>query len=77
VIGAWSTFGVGDLPNDGEAVVFIEYGFCLEDCLQYSHNLRATVAVYKYGSLHLQDGGIVPVPYGCEWTALPHPKVKA
>lgn len=76
MIGAWSKFGTGALPEDGEAIVFIEL-FDAGQALIEGMAGRAVPAVYKFGSVHTQDGAIMPTPYGSEWTSLPHPSTKA
>jgi hypothetical protein len=76
MIGAWSKFGTGALPDDGEAIVVIDL-FSTAESLIEGVKGKASPAVYKYGSLYTQDGASMPTPYGAEWTSLPHPSVKA
>ena len=76
MLGAWSTFGSHQMPQDGTAIVVILPGNPINALLGAS-NIDAVPAIFRAGTLLMQDGRTMPVPYGCEWTALPHPSVKA
>lgn len=76
MLGAWSTFGSHPMPKDGEVIVVILPGNPVNALLGAS-NIDAVPAIYQGNTLLMQDGRTMPVPYGCEWTALPHPRIKA
>lgn len=76
MLGAWSTFGNHPLPKDGAAIVVILVGTPV-NALFGASRIDAVPAIYREGMLLMQDGRTMSTPFGCEWTALPPPSMKA
>lgn len=76
MLGAWSTFGNHPMPKNGEVIVVILLGNPA-NALFGASAIEAVPAIYRDNMLLMQDGRTMSVPYGCEWTALPHPSMKA
>lgn len=76
MIGAWQRFVEGQPPADGEALVYVRYGD--PDIENFGRVLpEAEMAIHRGGTLYDQRGGVQPIPYGCWWTSLPHPSIRA
>lgn len=75
MIGAWSTFGQGPLPNEGEAIVMVLLGTPVHSLMGSPGEV--VPAIFRGGTLFTQDGRTLPIPFGSAWTSLPHPSLKS
>ena len=76
MLGLWQRFGEGEPPQDGEALVFVQFANEVESIFT-GPRPEAEVAIHRHGALHLQHGGTIGIPYGCWWTSLPHFSARA
>lgn len=74
--GAWSTFGIDQLPSDGEAIVIVIATNASGTPFD-QHQGRVVPVIYRGGYLTDQDGAMMAVWHGLEWTALPPGRLKA
>ena len=77
MIGAWSKFGEGLLPCDGEAIVFIQPEYEVENLFDPNFAAEAVLAIYRRGMVTTQSGWTCSLPYGSYWTSIPSPKNRA
>ena len=71
MLGIWTKFGDGELPADGEALVFVQVLHDDIETVLYGGSTVAEIAVHRGGTLFFQGGRSMPIPYGCWWTSLP------